>query len=103
MHGCALKRLMELALSPCAEETDPGDLDQTWQSLLWIPPSDEDSSKRGMLRLDDELAGLTEAAEVPANQHDTHTTKPEPLLSLQGEVSVMQIKSAAAAAASRCD
>ena len=44
-----------------------------------------DDVERDMLRLDDELAGLMEAADTPAGQDASHPTKPEPASSLPGE------------------
>ena len=40
-----------------------------------------------MLRLEDEMAGLIEAAEVPADSHGAHSTKPDPASSVTGEAS----------------
>ena len=48
-------------------------------------PTQLGNAGHGMLRLDDELAGLMEAAEVPAESHRAHTTKPGP--SVPGEAS----------------
>ena len=48
-----------------------------------------------MLRLDDELAGLTEAANVPADQQGAHPTTPDVLSPMAGEVPMHQCKSAA--------
>ena len=47
-----------------------------------------EDTERGMLCLDDELAGLLEAADMPADQHAAHATKPEPASSMPGAVSV---------------
>ena len=44
-----------------------------------------DHAEHVMLHLDDELAGLIEAADMPADQHGTHTTKPEPASQVAGE------------------
>ena len=49
-----------------------------------VVPSEE--AEHVMLRLDDELAGLIEAADTPADQAGAHSTKPEPLSPLPGEV-----------------
>ena len=38
-----------------------------------------------MLRLDDELAGLIEAADIPADQAGAHSTKPDPASSVAGK------------------
>ena len=40
-----------------------------------------------MLHLDDELAGLIEAADAPADQHGMHTKRPEAASSVPGESS----------------
>ena len=61
-----------------------------WRRLLWISPLDDEPAERAMLHLDDELAGLVEAADTPADQHGTHSTKPEPAWSVRGEVSVVR-------------
>ena len=37
-----------------------------------------DNAEHVLLRLDDELAGLVEAAGIPADQGKAHPTKPEP-------------------------
>ena len=42
-----------------------------------------------MLHLDDELAGLVEAADMAAAQAGAHPTKPEPASPVPGEVSVV--------------
>ena len=66
-----------LSLAPAAE--------QNWPGMFWLPPSDEDFSKRDMLRLDDELAGLMEAADMPADQHGANTAKPHTASAARGE------------------
>ena len=38
-----------------------------------------------MLHLDDELAGLVEGADMPADQARAHSTKPEPASPVPGE------------------
>ena len=70
---------------PTAEETDST---QSWPGLFWVPPVDDEPGERDMLHLDDELAGLIEAADTPAGQAGAHSTKPEPALSVAGEDSV---------------
>lgn len=42
-----------------------------------------------MLHLDDELAGLVEGADMPADQARAHSSKPEPASPVPGEVSVV--------------
>ena len=49
-----------------------------------------------MLRLDDELAGLVEAADMPVAQAGAHTTKPEPVSPVPGQLAVAHSMSAAA-------
>ena len=55
--------------------------------MAGLAPSGD--TERGMLRLDDEMAGLTEAADTPAGQDGTHSSKPEPVSSAPGESQVM--------------
>lgn len=47
-----------------------------------------EDAERDMLHLDDELAGLIEAADVPAGQDRTHTTKPEPVSPVAGQLRI---------------
>ena len=75
---------------PCADEAEQSDSFQSWPGLFWLPPADDEPAGRDMLCLDDELAGLVEAAEVPADQHGTHVTKREPATSVPGEGSLQQ-------------
>ena len=82
---CLLSKAGEADMSPSADETEQSGSDEIWRSLLWIPPTSGEPRERGMLRLDDELAGLTEAAEVPAPKADTHGMKPKPASSVPGE------------------
>ena len=44
-----------------------------------------------MLHLDDELAGLIESADMPADQHAAHSTRPVPAASVPGEGSLVRI------------
>ena len=72
---------------PLVDEAEQIAWDQTWRNLLWIPPSRDEPVERAMLRLDDEMAGLIEAADMPADQHaGAHSTKPEPAVSMPGKV-----------------
>ena len=48
------------------------------------------SSQNVMLHLDDELAGLVEAADMPADQDGAHSTKPEPASLVPGELPGVQ-------------
>ena len=45
----------------------------------------EDAQQK-MLHLDDEIAGLIEAAEIPADQAGAHSTKPELVSPVAGEL-----------------
>ena len=67
---------------PAAEETDSK---QSWPGLFWLPPADAEPGERDMLHLHDEMAGLIEAADTPADQARTHITQPEPVVSVAGE------------------
>ena len=64
-------------LLPSADEAEQSVSEQSWPGLFWLPPVDDKPSERAMLHLDDELAGLIEAADTPADQDRTHITKPE--------------------------
>ena len=73
-------------MPPLADEAEQIAWDQTWRNVLWIPPSIDEPAERAMLRLDDEMAGLIEAADTAADQHGTHSSKPEPAVSMPGKV-----------------
>ena len=60
-------------------------MEQSWPGLFWLPPAGDEPAERNMLHLDDELAGLIEAADTPAEQAGAHSTKPEPIISVPGE------------------
>ena len=62
----------ETSMPSSADEAEQSDSDQTWQRLLWIPPSIDEPAEQGMLHLDDELVGLIEAADTAASQDGTH-------------------------------
>ena len=70
-----------------AEETDSA---QSRRGLFWVPPADDEPGQCDTLHLDDELAGLIEAADTPADGHTAHVRKPEPTSLMQGEGSVEQ-------------
>ena len=72
-------------MPPFADEAEQSDTDQTWHSLLWIPPLNDEPAERAMLHLDDELAGLIEAADTRTGQDGAHSAKPEPAVSVPGE------------------
>ena len=80
---------------PVADEAEQADAEQSWPGLFWLPPADENPAERDMLNLDDELAGLIEAADTPAEQARTHSTKPEATVPAPGEVMLAKNKSAA--------
>ena len=69
-----------------ADEAEQSESEQTWQSLLWISPLDDEPAERDMLHLDDELAGLIAAAETPAEHGGVHPSKPEAASSVPGEL-----------------
>ena len=71
-----------LSFVPTAEGSNSN---QSWPGLFWLPPADDELCGRDMLHLDDELAGLIEAADPSADQHEAHTTKPEPPPTAPGE------------------
>ena len=76
----------DVDILPCADEAEQTDVEQqSWPGLFWLPPADDGPNERKLLRLDDELAGLIEAADTPADQAGTHSTKPEPIISVPGE------------------
>ena len=81
---------------PHADEAEQIDAQHIWQSLLWIPPTNGESAERDMLHLDDEVAGLIAAADMPAGQAARHSMKPEAAPSVPGEGSVTQSNSASA-------
>ena len=87
---------------PTADEAEQSDAEQTWRNLLWIPPTDDESGEHVMLQLDDELAGLLEAADTPAAQARMHPTKSEPASSVPGEDPVTQSLSAVALSVIYC-
>ena len=80
---------------PSADEAEETDSQQTWPGMFWLPPADDGLAERDMLHLDDELAGLLEAADMPAAQAGPHPTKPEPASPVPGEVWAAFSKSAA--------
>ena len=69
---------------PCVDEAEQSDMGQSWPGLFWLPPADNGRDPRDMLHLDEELAGLVEAADTPADQDRTHSTKPEAASSVAG-------------------
>ena len=77
---------------PSADEAEQSGSEQSWPGLFWLPPADDGSNMRDMLHLDDELTGLLEAADMPADQNRTHITKPEAASSVPGEVSVLHTR-----------
>ena len=85
----------EASMLAFADEAEQAGMAQSWAGLFWLPPVDDEPGERDMLRLDDELAGLLEAADTPAGQAGAHSTKPEPVVSVAGEVLAAHSKSAA--------
>ena len=71
-----------LSFVPAAEGSDSN---QSWPGLFWLPPAADGRDSRDMLRLDDELAGLIEAADPSADQPESHTAKPESPPTAPGE------------------
>ena len=67
---------VEANMLPFASAAEESDSQQSWPGLFWLPPVDDEPGERDMLHLDDELAGLVEAADTPADQHGAHTTVP---------------------------
>ena len=59
------------------------DLDAGMTGLI---PFEKAEHPRVMLHLDDELAALIEAADIPADQAAAHSTKPEAVSPEPGEV-----------------
>lgn len=55
-----------------------------------------ENAESGMLRLDDEVAGLIEAADMPADQAGANAPKPEPVPPMPGEAQFMHSMFAAA-------
>ena len=81
---------------PSADEAEQSVSEQSWPGLFWMPPVDDEPGVRDMLHLDDELAGLIEAADMPADQHGVLSTKPEPASTVPGEIIVLYIRPAIA-------
>ena len=80
---------------PSADDPEQADSTQSWPGFFWLPPADDNSGECDMLHLDDELAGLIDAADTAAGQDGAPTTKPEPALPVPGEDSVEQNQSSA--------
>ena len=76
-------------MPPLADEAEQIAWDQTWRNVLWIPPSNDEPVERAMLRLDDEMAGLIEAADTPADGHAARSTRPEASSSVPGKSSLV--------------
>ena len=78
--------LAALAEADAADKPPPAFVAEQKGSEQTVP-SHAQVSTGAMLRLDDELAGLIEAADMPAD-HDKHTTKPGANPPVQGGVYV---------------
>ena len=85
VHCTAPTEASEAKVLPFADDTEQADSAQSWPGLFWVPPADDGPAERDMLHLDDELAGLLEAADMPAAQDKMHSTKPESASSAPGE------------------
>ena len=81
---------------PFADEAEQSDVKQSWPGLFWLPPADDEPGACDMLHLDDELAGLIEAADPSAAQAETHPIKPGPASAVLGELALAHMMSAAA-------
>ena len=77
-----------------ADEAEQSGPEQSWPGLFWMPPADDEPAERDMLHLDDELAGLIAAADMPADQAGAHSTKPGAASSVPGEDPVLSIRPA---------
>lgn len=69
--------------APAAEQSDSEQAVLSYAGLA-LP----ESAERDMLHLDDEIAGLVEAAEIPADQAGAHPTKPEPVSPTTGQLAI---------------
>ena len=76
---------------PSAEDLEQAGSYQSWPGLFWMPPAGDESGERAMLHLDDEMAGLIEAADMPADGHAAHSARPE-AASVPGESSLVHTK-----------
>ena len=94
-HGTAGTDADGANMLPSADDPQQADSQQSWPGLFWLPPADDGPNERDMLRVDDELAGLIEAADTPADQHGAHTTRPEAASSVPGWSSLVHSKMAA--------
>ena len=81
---------------PFADEAEQADVKQSWPGLFWMPPANDEPGERAMLHLDEELAGLIEAADPAAAQAETHSIKPGPASAVPGELALAHMMSAAA-------
>ena len=88
-----LQRLITITFADEAEQA--GSSYQSWPGLFWMPPADDKPGERDMLHLDDEMAGLIEAADTPVDGRAVHSARPEASSSVPGESSlVMTVLSA---------
>ena len=69
---------------PAAHVTELSDSEQTVLSLGGSALLEH--AERDMLDLDDEMAALIAAAAVPADQAGTHSSQPEPVSPVAGEL-----------------
>ena len=81
-----LTKAADSRLLPSADESEQSVSEQSWPGLFWMPPANDEPGVRVMLHVDDELAGLIEAADPPADHNGAHSTKSEPASSVPGEI-----------------
>ena len=87
-------------VQPAARVAKQSDSAQTGLRCAGLAPPED--AEHDMLHLDDEIAGLVEAANVSAAQDGMHITKPEPASSVPGEAPVVHSMFAAAPFAIAC-
>ena len=66
------------------------DLDAETAGLA--PSEDTEPPEHVMLHLNDEIAGLIEAADIPADQAGAHSTKPEPATLVLGMLQMCLVR-----------
>ena len=79
-------------MPPAAPGAEQSDSQQTVLSYAGSAPPED--AERDMLHLDDELAGLVKAADMPAAQAEAHTTKPKPVSPVAGQLAFAHSMSA---------
>ena len=86
LHGLYSKDAADM--QPLALAAEDSDVEQSWPGLFWLPPVVNEPRECDMLRLDDELASLIEAADTSADQDRTHSMKPAAAASMLGQDSL---------------